>query len=134
MIYVDANYWIYWFDERLPEHKYVVDVMRSAIEEGIVMNVITMLEIAYYLRFLPKAEFEERMRLIRGLMTLEIIPLDIALLDKALELLGEYAHLGIGARDSVILATMRELGLTRILTHDKSFRRIEWIEVIDVIP
>jgi len=134
MIYVDANYWIYWFDERLPEHKYVVDVMRSAIEEGIVMNVITMLEIAYYLRFLPKAEFEERMRLIRGLMTLEIIPLDIALLDKALELLGEYAHLSIGARDSVILATMRELGLTRILTHDKSFRRIEWIEVIDVIP
>jgi len=134
MIYVDANYWIYWFDERLPEHKYVIDAMRSAIEEGVVMNVIMMLEIAHYLRFLPKAEFEKRMRLIRGLTTLEIIPLDVALLDKALELLSEYARLGIGARDSVILATMRELGLTRILTHDRSFRRIGWIEVIDVIP
>lgn len=134
MIYVDANYWIYWFDARLPEHQFVRDAMRSAVREGIIMNVITVLEIAHYLRLLPEHEFRRRMDYIMRLSTLTLIPIDVDLLNKALKMLVKYARLGIGSRDSVILATMREMGVTRILTHDKTFRKIDWVEVVDVIP
>ena len=134
MIYVDANYWIYWFDERLPEHRFVREAMRAAIREGIVMNVITVLEIAHYLRLLPEHEFRKRMDYLMRLSTLTLIPLDVDLLNTALGMLIKYARLGIGSRDSVILATMEKAGVNRILTHDKTFRKIEWLEVVDVIP
>ena len=133
MIYIDANYWIYWFDERLPEHKFVREVMRAAVREGALMNVITIMEIAHYLRFLPEQEFRRRMDYIMRLSTLTLVPL-VELMRESLELLIRYARLGIGSRDSVILATMRRTGVNRILTHDKAFRKIEWLEVVDVIP
>jgi len=60
MIYVDANFWIYWFDQRLPEHKHVTKPMRDAIHEGIVLNVVTLMEVAHYFRHLTKEDFQKR--------------------------------------------------------------------------
>ncbi len=37
MIYVDADYWIYWFDQCLPEHRYVIKPVRTAVREGIIL-------------------------------------------------------------------------------------------------
>lgn len=39
MIYVDTNYWIYWFDKRLPEHRDVLKTMRKATREGIIRTI-----------------------------------------------------------------------------------------------
>jgi predicted nucleic acid-binding protein len=134
MIYVDANYWIYWFDQRLPEHKHVLKPMRTIIHEGIVLNVVTLMEVAHYLRYLPKENFRRKLHAIQNLATLTFINLDLNLAELAFERLIKYAKIGIGGRDSIILATMKATGTKRIASHDEVFKKIEGIEVIDPIP
>jgi len=134
MIYVDANYWIYWFDQRLPEHKYVMKAMRDAIHEGMVLNVVTLMEVAHYFRYLPKDDFLRRTDIIQNLTTLTFVNLDLDLAELAFEHLVKYAKIGVGSRDSVILATMKMTGTKRIITHDEVFKNIENLEVIDSIP
>lgn len=134
MIYVDANYWIYWFDQRLPEHKHVLKPMRTIIHEGIVLNVVTLMEVAHYLRHLPKENFRRKLDAIQNLATLTFINLDLNLAELAFEQLIKYAKIGIGGRDSIILATMKATGTKRIASHDEVFKKIEGIEVIDPIP
>lgn len=52
---------------------------------------------------------------------------------EAIEELKRYSHLGVGGRDSTILAFMRHLPSKKIMTHDKAFKKIDWLEVIDPI-
>ena len=85
MIYVDANYWIYWFDQRLPEHKYVLKTMMEAIHEGIILNIVTLMEVAHYFRHLPKQEFRKKLDTIQNLATLTRISLDLDLARLAFE-------------------------------------------------
>jgi predicted nucleic acid-binding protein len=134
MIYVDANYWIYWFDQRLPEHKYVTSPMRNAIHEGIVLNVITFVEVAHYFRYLPREGFRVKLQAMQNLATLRFISLDLDLANLALGHLVKHAEIGIGGRDSVILATMEATETRRIATHDEAFKKIEDLEVVDPIP
>jgi len=134
MIYVDANYWIYWFDQRLPEHRYVLEPMRDAIHEGIVLNVVTLIEVAHYFRHLPREDFRGKLERIQNLATLTLVSLDIDLVELAFEQLIKYAKTGIGGRDSVILATMKAMGAKRIASHNEVFTRIKGLEVIDPIP
>ncbi|KPV63628.1 MAG: tRNA(fMet)-specific endonuclease VapC [Candidatus Bathyarchaeota archaeon BA2] len=134
MIYVDANYWIYWFDQRLLEHKYVLKPMRTFIQEGIVLNVVTLMEVAHYFRHLPKENFRRKLHAIQNLVTLTLVNLDLDLAELAFEQLIRYAKIGIGGRDSVILATMKATGTKRIASHDEVFKKIESLEVIDHIP
>jgi predicted nucleic acid-binding protein len=134
MIYVDANFWIYWFDQRLPEHKYVLEPMRSAINKGILLNVTTLMEVAHYLRHLPKEEFQGNLENILSLETLTLTSLDVDLTKLAFEQLAKYAKMGVGGRDSVILATMKITGTKGIASHDEVFKRIKGLEVIDPIP
>ncbi len=134
MIYVDANYWIYWFDQRLPEHEHVIKPMRNAIREGIVLNVITLMEVAHYFRHLPKEDFIRKLNVIQNLTTLTLFNLDLDLAELAFEKLVKYAKIGVGSRDSVILATLKAASTKRIVTHDEAFKKIESLEVIDVIP
>ena len=58
MIYVDSNYWIYWLDERFPEHKYTTAAVRRAITKGVLMNYVTLVEVAHHLRRLPERILE----------------------------------------------------------------------------
>lgn len=134
MIYVDANYWIYWFDQRLPEHKYVLKTMREALFEGVVLNLVTIVEVAHYLRYLDKKDFLDKLNRMQSLTSLKLVNLDTELLNLALKQLVKHAKVGIGGRDSVILATMQALKVKRILTHDKVFTKIKGLEVIDTIP
>jgi predicted nucleic acid-binding protein len=134
MIYVDANFWIYWFDQRLSEHKHVLETMREAIREGIILNVITLVEVAHYLRNLSVQEFRDKLDKIQSLTTLKLINLDIELAKQAFKQLMKYSKAGIGARDGVILATMEATATKRIATHDKGFTKIKGLEVIDPIP
>ena len=134
MIYVDANYWIYWFDQRLPEHKHVLKPMRTAIHEGIVLNVVTLMEVAHYFRHLPKENFRRKLHTIQNLATLTLINLDLDTAELAFEQLIKYAKIGVGSRDSVILATMKITGTKIIASHDEVFKKIEDLEVVDPIP
>ncbi len=134
MIYVDSNYWIYWLDSRLPEHDRVVKTVRRAIRDGVAMSYITLIEVAHYLRMLPGKEFTEVTDAIRSLSTLTLFNLNERIADLAVKMVSEYAPKGLGGRDCVILATMKFSGTRKILTHDRAFRRVEGIEVIDAIP
>lgn len=134
MIYIDANYWIYWFDERLPEHKYVTKPMRDAVNEGIILNTLTLIEVAHYFRRLPRKEFFEKVDTIQNLATLRIISLDENLVLLAFEQLARYAKIGLGGRDSAIIATMKIAGVKRIASHDEVFKKIKELEVVDPIP
>jgi len=68
-VYVDSNYWIYWMDSRHPEHRHVIQAMRDAIEDGIILNLSTFIEVAHYLRGLGDPEFTSRMDELRNLRT-----------------------------------------------------------------
>jgi len=134
LIYVDSNYWIYWLDSRLPEHRYVDRVIREAIIKGAVMSYVTLIEVAHYLRKLPRDEFNIIMEGIQGLSTLTTAELDEETTRLSLNLLPEYSPKGLGARDCVVVATMKLLGVTRIATHDQAFRNVKEIQVVDAIP
>lgn len=133
-VYVDSNYWIYWMDSRHPEHRHVSKAMRAAIREGILLNLTSLLTVAHYFRDLGEAQLLSTMDKLRNLTTLNLAELDTTTADEALRILGRYSEMGIGGRDAVILATMQLHGVKRILTHDRDFRKVKGIRVIDFIP
>jgi DNA invertase Pin-like site-specific DNA recombinase len=47
-------YWIYRFDQRAPEHRHILKLMREALQEGIVLNVVNLIEVAHYLHNLTE--------------------------------------------------------------------------------
>ncbi len=134
MIYVDSNYWIYWIDSRLPEHKHTIEVMSTAISNGIILNFVTLIEIAHYLRRLPSDEYSRILERIQYLPTLTLIDLDDQVTERTLEIIPEYAERGLGGRDCAIIATMKLYGVNRIATHDKAFKKIKGLQVVDSIP
>ena len=122
-------------DSRHPEHKYVTQAMRDAIEDGIILNLSTFIEVAHYFRDLGDPEFTSRMDELRNLRTLTLTELDMPTADRTIRLLGRYGKpAGIGGRDAVILATMQLHGIKRVLTHDRDFRKVKGIKVVDTIP
>lgn len=134
MIYVDSNCWVYWLDERFHEHRYVIEPIRKAIHEGIIMSYVTFIEVAHYLRNLKRKDFDRNIGRIKNLSTLRLVNLDSTVTDLALKELSQHAPKGIGGRDSVILATMNLLGVSKIITHDQAFRKIRRIRAIDPVP
>jgi predicted nucleic acid-binding protein len=131
--YIDANYWIYWFDERLPEHDLVNSAMQSAIENGVVVSTVTLMEVAHYFRDLAPKILNEKMKTILSLSTMTIKDFTSNILQSSISYLSTYSRSGLGSRDCVIIATMKEAGVNVLLTHDKAFKRIKGIKVIDDI-
>jgi predicted nucleic acid-binding protein len=133
LIYVDSNYWIYWLDGRLPEHKRVLPAMREAIESGILMNYVTLMEIGHYLRRLPYRAFIPKIEMILNLSTLVFADLDDRITRSAMEMLPRYSGKGLGVRDCVVIATMLDHELKDIMTHDIAFSRIADIRHVDIL-
>jgi predicted nucleic acid-binding protein len=131
--YIDANYWIYWFDERLPEHEFVDQVMRKSIEEGVVISTVTLMEVAHYFRTLQPKILSERIKMITNLSTLSVIDFTSSIMQSSINLLSTYARIGLGSRDCVILATMKTVGSDILLTHDKAFKKAKDIKIIDEV-
>ena len=131
--YVDANYWIYWFDERLPEHEFVDEAMQSAIQEAVVVSTVTLMEVAHYFRTLQPKVLSEKMKTITNLSTLNLIDFSSTIMHSTINFLSTYARVGLGSRDCVILATMKASGSVVLLTHDKAFKKVNDIKVIDEI-
>lgn len=132
MLVIDSNIWAYFFDSTLPEHEMVKQPVKQAVEEeDILMTTVIQLELLHYLI--------KRLGPIQGGEKLDIFlnyPFKVDVLDGDLiagtaEVLKRHLHLGIGARDASIIASMRRKNVTKLLTHDKALKRIEEIEVID---
>ena len=133
LIYVDSNYWIYWFDERLPEYNAASKILGSIVKNEIVASMVTLMEEAHYFRSLPTKEFERRMGLLLGLETLAVADFSVDVMGLSLSYLSKYSQKGLGGRDCVILATMEIAVSDHLLTHDESFKAVGEIKVIDEI-
>ncbi|MHB1493381.1 MAG: type II toxin-antitoxin system VapC family toxin [Thermoplasmataceae archaeon] len=131
--YVDANYWIYWFDERLPEHEFVDETMQAAINGGVVVSTVTLMEVAHYFRTLQPKVLGEKMKMITNLSTLSLVDFSSTIMHSSISFLSTYAREGLGSRDCVILATMKASGSVVLLTHNKAFKKVKDIKVIDEI-
>ena len=131
--YVDANYWIYWFDERLPEHDSVDYAMQKVIQDDVVVSTITLMEVAHYFRIIQPKILSEKMKMITNLSTLKLIDFTSTIMQSSINFLSIYARVGLGSRDCVILATMKSVGSDVLLTHDKSFKKVKDIKIIDEI-
>ena len=133
MIFVDTNIWIYYFDERLPEHREVSDALEAEIGSGVLSTTTVLMEVAHFFRALPEEESWACMDCLKNLETMEIMAFDVEMLELAMAFLVEYADRGIGGRDSTILAAMKISGVDRIMTHDVAFKRIPSIKVVDPV-
>jgi len=132
MICIDSNIWIYYLNSKAPEHKAVAEAVRKVLlKEEILTNSAIILEVAHYFRLLPKEKLVKIVNYMTGLQSLIFIDLDISLIEDSVAILGEYAKIGLGARDTTILASMRRAGLKRIMTHDSIFKKIKTINVYD---
>ncbi|MEM1582647.1 MAG: type II toxin-antitoxin system VapC family toxin [Candidatus Bathyarchaeia archaeon] len=140
MIFVDSNIWCYYFDQRLPEYKYVREPMRKILKnEEIVCNTIIIMEVAHYLvRHLPAEDSRRKIEYLVNLENMKIVDFDRQTMIEALENLTEYAYThGLGGRDSTVIATLKTLGINKILTHDEVFKRLASklaTEILDPIP
>jgi len=133
MIFVDSNIWIYYFDERLPEHREVTDALEAEIGLGVVTTTSVLMEVAHFFRGLTEAEFWTLLGYLKNLETMRIMEFDMEMLELAMEFLVAYADRGIGGRDSTVLAAMKLSNVDTIMTHDKAFTRIPSVRVVDPV-
>ncbi|MBI2498941.1 type II toxin-antitoxin system VapC family toxin [Candidatus Woesearchaeota archaeon] len=132
MLFIDSNIWCYYFDESSKEHIVVSKYIEKILDkEEIVINNLIIIELSHYLiKNLGSIKGQEK---IKKLLAFPFIIEDFNydLLITSIDLLAQYNHTGIGGRDATILATMKRLDIKKLLTHDKSFKKIDFIEVID---
>ena len=137
MLFVDSNVWCYYFDQRLPEHKYVRDAMREIIKsEEIACNTIIVVEVAHYLvRHFTEKNARKKIEIFVNLSNMDIADFNRQALNETVENLLAYAYAeGLGGRDATVIATMKLLSIRRIVSHDNIFRRLASkleLEVID---
>jgi predicted nucleic acid-binding protein len=107
--------------------------MQETIKEGLVVNSVTIMEVAHYFCNLSKSEFDERIETTLSLYTLRVVSFTLELMEDALSFVPQYSRFGLGARDCVIIATMKTVGTDILLSHDMAFKNVRNITVIDEI-
>ena len=139
MIFVDSNIWCYYFDQRVPEHKYVREPMREIIKsEEIACNTIIVMEVAHYLvRHFDEKSARKKIDFFINLRNMQISDFNRQMMQESLESLLEYSYAdGLGGRDATILATLKLQNIKRLITHDAVFKRLAaklTLEVTDPI-
>ncbi len=133
-IIVDTNIWAYYFDRDSPEHESVVGPLESALRsEQVAVNTIIIMELAHFLvKNLGPVEGGEKLGLFLR-FPLSVSDFDYRSSLDAVEMLKRYSHLGVGGRDSTILALMSRAGAKRIMTHDESLKKVDWLEAVDPV-
>jgi predicted nucleic acid-binding protein len=134
MIITDPSICSYYLDENATEHQYVIEPLEKEVERGgVAVNNVIVMEVARFLiGNLGPMEGMEKVTSFLGVPTI-IDDLDYGLTTKSIRLLAKYSHMGIGGRDATILATAKNLGVNRIMTHDQAFKKVDWVEVVDPI-
>jgi uncharacterized protein len=132
LTFVDSNIWCYYFDRCAQEHNIVSEKLEHALEEGVAINTVVEIEVAHYLIKNLGAQGKRKMDVFLS-FPMKVVDFDQYLAKRSIELLAKFSQTGIGGRDATILAAMEELEIKKIMTHDKAFKRIDSIEVVDPI-
>ena len=146
MITIDSQIWIYYWDINSPEHKNVKSLLNGGNNDGILFNeeiilsAIIPIEIAHHLykkantsKNLDKDTIEDLLLSLISSNNCQIIDIDAVLLVDVINKMKNYSSLGIGGRDTLILATMDRLKVTTIYTHDKNILILENYKRIDPV-
>ena len=134
MLFIDSNIWCYYFDESSKEHKKVAVYLDNILsKEKIVLNTLIIQEISHYLiKSLGSIKGKEKInKLLEFSFIIKDFDYDLLLI--AIDMLSSYTHTGIGGRDATILATMKKFNVKQLVTHDKAFKKIDFIQVIDPV-
>ena len=100
------------------------------LESGVAINTVVAMEVAHYLIKSLGPEGKRKMDIFFS-YPMEIIDFDQYLARKSVEYMAMYSQVGIGGRDATILASMEEHGIRKLMTHDRAFKRLDFIEVVD---
>ncbi|MEX2725734.1 MAG: type II toxin-antitoxin system VapC family toxin [Candidatus Sigynarchaeum springense] len=139
MLVVDSQIWIYYLDPNAPENRHVEPWLDDVLDhETILLAAIIPMEIAHCL-FAIKDEKtkilkEKASDFIENLVLAEncvFVDVDQPLVIEALHLLEELRGLGIGGRDTLIIASMQRHGIDCIATHDKNMLKLTRFRRID---
>ena len=135
IIFIDSNYWIYLFDETTDEHPYVKNHFDEIYDDSILaVNVVVMIEVMHYLvKRLGATLAKEKWELFSSI-DFVIGNLDFEDLNSVFIEFSKYSHYGIGGRDATILAFLKSYSILKLCTHDKSFKNIPDLTIIDPIP
>lgn len=132
LIFVDSNIWCYYFDRSAQEHDIVSERLEQVLEDGVAVNTVVAMEVAHYLIKSLGSEGKRKVDIFLS-YPMEIVDFDQYLARKSVEYLAKFSQTGIGGRDATILASMEELGTKKLMTHDRAFKRLDFIEVVDPI-
>lgn len=137
MYCLDANVWIYYFDDGLAEHEAVLDtVNRLLADEMLFTTTVLQMEVVHYMsNQLPDSDTAaEQFLSLADVTVAALTPGDVA---TATDLLDEYTQTGIGGRDATVVAAMDRYDIERLWTHDDGLKRVgerlDWLDVTDPV-
>ena len=132
ILVIDTNIWCYYFCSQYKEHDKVARFLDKVLEKKrIAINTIIAMEVAH---FLVKSLGSERgSELFNAFLSFPMLVFDFTVddLQLASQMLARYSRVGIGGRDATILAMMKSKNIKAIATHDKAFKKVKWIKVVD---
>lgn len=134
IIFVDSNYWIYLFDKTTIEHESAKKYFNNLYDEAVLAsNTVVMMEVMHYLvKRLGPEMAKEKWELFSSI-DFVVGNLKFEDLDGIFSTLCKYSHTGIGWRDATVLSFLENNQIQKICTHDKAFKKIPNLEIIDPI-
>jgi len=137
MYCLDANVWVYFLDEGLPEHEAVVDSVSPILsDEPVFTTTVLQMEVVHYLtnQLADSERVVERFLSIENCTVADLTTEDVR---TGAGLLAEYDEVGIGGRDGTVLAAMDRYDVSRLWTHDSGLvemgERLDWLDVTDPV-
>ena len=146
MITIDSQIWIYYWDINSKAYKNVNNWLNGSKKDGIlfkeeiILSVIIPIELGHYLfklanigNGLDKDTVEDLILSLISSENVQLIDIDAILFVDVIQKMKEYSSMGIGGRDTLILATMDELKVNTIATHDKNILTLKKYRRIDPV-
>lgn len=132
MILLDSNVWIFFLDDRVPEHDAVKKRVPGLVSrDRILLPSHVALEVVHYIMRRGTGKREETARDFLA-SDCETHPLDAATVGQAASLLRQHFVAGIGGRDAAVLAVARARE-ARLATADRALARVARTMGLDVV-
>ncbi len=146
MITIDSQIWIYYWDINAKEHNNIKNWLNGPnkngilFKENIILSVIIPMEVGNHLfkltgisKDFDKNTIEDLILSLISSENCQLIDIDAILFVDVIQKMKKYSALGIGGRDTIILATMDRLKVSTIATHDKNILTLKNYRRIDPI-
>ena len=137
MYCLDANVWIYYFDDSLDEHAAVRKPVANVLHnEPLFTTTVLQMEVVHYLtnQLADSGEIVDRFLRLSNVTTAELSERDVA---AGANLLETHDQSGIGGRDATVLAAMKRHDVSRLWTHDEGLKRLDdrldWLAATDPV-